>query len=912
MSENQLIQKAYYERFLLDNQIAHPIRVLGDAYMMEQQNEIPDLAYIRFAQGEVYFHNKDFEAAIFKWENIHNELEPWARKNMADAFFKLELYQNAEEMYKSITTDTVILNTEIGLQLFALYIEQGKIEQAFTVIKKVVLLNPDYPNVTEMARNFYEEQQDWDSAVNLVAGEAIRTEYLHWFDFLKNYIENGYSKTIAPAFFTKVMKVLYSVDPGRFEGLIMVIAENYKNGESYFAWIQTMNEIFIELEVPHRHSSTKLFLLFKETFVDLMNGRYLVNQLQKVVPQLLTNWLKVTETSIASSAILAWNETFPGCFTAGIINEAEHRFLHSENHQISIKELNHFFATILSWTENLDIEFGARKEWLIDELTDLRKHHLLVAEMNGNEKSSFINMILGESVAKSETSAMVLYQYQRDMEITEITDSEMKVMEDISEFQMRSTVPRQWNEDKTIIDFRCPSPFLFNHKLAVIDCQSFVGNRYSQNEMLYELHMADSMFFLLNGNESLIDKEMDVLLKIREQMPNLRIHFISKMDTLQNSKQQFENTKSRVKAFFPQAKVLPFSAEGNSNLQDSILTQIKEIVSHLPGENERVEKILYFLRKAITELLEKRIEVEKNLQTTIQWTDEMLSKLNGAIHQLKDLEDEKIGFIKNSFNERMETIENELRDNIPKILRGCSNLLSEESDFGNIHHELNEEMNDRIQDYLEDHVLETFNSLLQEWIAYSKEELEKSQTILDDRSDSFNILFGENKVQLECDFKIINDWLRDTDRMTSGVMIDKVNIFPKFTPTQFLLKSAGKLFGSIGQNKTLFHNKYKAYIETENFQEATNTIIKKFLQPFELFEKGLTRDLKLFYKQPFRILQETERETLNIKRINEDALRNMNESPELFEDPLKVFEIRLRQYEWMIVAAARPPINLQK
>jgi tetratricopeptide (TPR) repeat protein len=137
MSENQLISKQFYEQFLSENAIAHPIRVLGEFYMEEQKKEVPDLAYIRFAQGEVYFHNKDYEAAVFKWENIYNELEPWAKKNMADAFMKLELYQDAEEMYKSISTDSVFLNTEIGLQLFSLYKDQMKLDSAFRVIKKV-------------------------------------------------------------------------------------------------------------------------------------------------------------------------------------------------------------------------------------------------------------------------------------------------------------------------------------------------------------------------------------------------------------------------------------------------------------------------------------------------------------------------------------------------------------------------------------------------------------------------------------------------------------------------------------------------------------------------------------------------------------------------------------------------------
>ncbi len=92
MLEEQLVNKQYYETFMHPNENRHPAEVLGEAYMNEQRSEMVDLSYIRFAQGEVYFQSKDYEAAIFKWENINNELQPWAKKNMADAYFELELF----------------------------------------------------------------------------------------------------------------------------------------------------------------------------------------------------------------------------------------------------------------------------------------------------------------------------------------------------------------------------------------------------------------------------------------------------------------------------------------------------------------------------------------------------------------------------------------------------------------------------------------------------------------------------------------------------------------------------------------------------------------------------------------------------------------------------------------------------
>ncbi|MFD7947971.1 hypothetical protein, partial [Streptomyces sp. NPDC059744] len=64
-------------------------------------------------------------------------------------------------------------------------IEQINFDSAFGVIKEAVSLNPDYPNVTKIARSFYDEQQDFDSAVELSVNELIRIESYPWFEVLK-------------------------------------------------------------------------------------------------------------------------------------------------------------------------------------------------------------------------------------------------------------------------------------------------------------------------------------------------------------------------------------------------------------------------------------------------------------------------------------------------------------------------------------------------------------------------------------------------------------------------------------------------------------------------------------------------------------------------------------------------------
>lgn len=91
--EKQLIKKMYYETFLMENETKPTLDVLGQAYVNEEKNEISDGSYIRFAQGEFYYRHQDFEAAIFKWEKVSNELAPWAQKILRMLISNLINYQ---------------------------------------------------------------------------------------------------------------------------------------------------------------------------------------------------------------------------------------------------------------------------------------------------------------------------------------------------------------------------------------------------------------------------------------------------------------------------------------------------------------------------------------------------------------------------------------------------------------------------------------------------------------------------------------------------------------------------------------------------------------------------------------------------------------------------------------------------
>jgi GTPase Era involved in 16S rRNA processing/tetratricopeptide (TPR) repeat protein len=909
--ENQLNNKAFYEALLDTNDNNHPVHILGEAYLIEQKKEFSDLTSIRFAQGEVYFHNKDFEAAIFKWENISNELQPWAQKNTADAYYELGLLSNAEDIYKSIDTDNVTLTTEVALQLFSLYIEREKLDLADSMIKKAVSLNPDYPNVTDLARAFFEEQRKWDSAIDLAVNEALRTEDLHWFDILKTYVDKGFTKPLAPDYFPQALLGLYEVDQRRFELLVASVWDSYQNQDSFFSWLKVLNQLLMSIEVKRSDSWYEVSSRFKETYFDLIDGKYLLKRLESIIPDLLTNWIRVTysaHTLIASASVLAWNEIFPSSISAAIVQDAEDLIHQASNQVDGLEESISLFESIAKWAKENELEVGHRQECIVRDLVDLRSQHILIAGTSGNGKDAFINTILGEDLMDESSSKVVVFKDHESILINDITDSEIRQVSDLPAFH--ELMDRRRNTEGTFIDFKLPSPFLYDNGITIMDTPCINGKCNGGNPLFQYLHTADSLLYVLSAGSPFTEKEHDILIQLKEEAPNIPVHFIlNNMEQIANEKEAFQvvdQTSSSINYYFPSAKVFAFSSKYESRQQLKDLAEfIRSNFSDGDLKEERTEKLLFFIRKTITDLLKKRIEVENSLIESIKWNEEMSVKLNGAIHQLDDIESEKTTTIKRSYNKMKESMKQDIKETIPKLLKDCSSLINEGSDFGKIHLELNKEMNNRIQNYLQQTLLPKFNDSLQEWIAFARDEFTQSQNYLDEMSEGFNTMYGEERLKLACDFRVIEDWRRDADRMTSGVHLERVNILLRFTPSQFLLKSAGKLFGAIPQNKSMLYNKYKTFVENEDYNETTDLITSRFLRQFELFESALERDIALFFKNPIIALKEIVEDTKSEIDESNEMLSKMRSNPEMYRDPLSLFEVRLRQHEWMTIVGKR-------
>lgn len=901
--EKRLISKSYYKVYLEDNQGEEPIKVLAERYHNEQLTEDFDLSFIRFAQGEVYFENKDYEAAIFKWETINNELKPWAQFNIADAHYELAALSSAEKGYKAIETDSDVLKTEVLLQLFSLYIKLDKTEIAVASIKKAVDLNPDYPEVTDMARAFFESNRDFDSAIALAVKEVIRTKSVAWIGFLESYIKGGHTVEVEPNYFSDVLMSVYNIDHANFERLTVALWQGYKQNDLYVTWLKEINYLVENIEPGYSYNWKDLSYSFKETYVDLINGQFLIKELSELIPDLLRNWLKIVtkpDAVICASAVLAWNDIFPSQLNVAVVSEAQSTLNSSTHNPDIIEEALDLFESMSNWANKNDLFVSKRIVSMINEVLDDNEanHRLLITGTAMNGKAAFVNTMLNEEILEELTSSTILFKDADHSDIQGVTDEASRNIVDLDDF--RDSIIEQ----QAFIQCNMPIPFLNENKLAIIDTPVLVNQRETEKNLFPYLRLANSVLFVLNANSSLTGAELDMAIKIKEEVPDLPIHFlISKMSAQAESKEAMElaeQTTAKINAYFPSAKVFIFTENDQT---EKTLDELAAHVRTMTGQNleaTRTNATLYYIKESIYFLLDKRVKMEKTLIDNREWKEEIVAKLNGMLIQLSDMEENQVRIVKNLYSKIIEDVRQDIINNIPELLQSCNTLINDESNFGDIHVVLNAEMNKRITLYLEETVMPKFQRRIQGWIAECGTEFKDSQLYLAEMSESFNQMYGDEKLRLDCDFGVLDDWRRDVNRMTRGsIDLEQTNILMRSTASQFLLKSTGKLFGALSQNNERFHNKYKQYVENKDYTGTVEVIADNFIYQFELFEKYLERDISMFFKNPIGIVNQTLTETTTEIEEIKDSLSNMQENPEIYSDPLTLFTVRLRQYEWM-------------
>lgn len=890
--EKQLITKTYYKSLIPEDETRHPVEVLGDLFLEEQKKEIPDSSLIRYCQGEVYFLNKDYEAAIFKWENVHNELEPWAKKNIADAYLEMKLYTTAEEIYQSVETDSLVLRTEVLLQLFSLYLERKNDTRANEVIKQIVELNPDYPDVTKIARAFFEKREDWDSAFELALREGLRTEDTAWFETLKSYVKNGYAKQKEPQYFFPVLTSLQKDHLPLFEQFITALWENYKDGPQFFEWLKEINQYLKDSALNTDYQWQSLPHFYKQAYEQLMAGDFSMQELSEIIPDLLHVWAKIagkTEAVYPAAAIFAWNDTVPNRFNDDALKIAERALFHSKITVNVLKGSKELFQSLVKWIEKHDLDRHVRLEWMGGQLLDFENQIVGVTALHGGAKATFISHFLNEDDRMmNQPQSFTCYKNGEHYQVKQLNDYEEKVL---SDEQLHLLAGRQ-DAKGMFFEVQLPKP-VFTHKLMVMDLPVLNIVPSLNDRFTDVLHCLDSLLFVVDGEHGLSEVEESWIELIRHEFPGINIYFVINKQNNNEDSAQFNHLLRET-----DGKLIEygFTYEDRDKTARILRTDWQTKGSNM----KRILKYLYIIKRIMDQLLEQRVKVEKQLEEFISRKEDLAQRINGAIHQLEDMEQEKAGMIQKSFHLIKEETEKEMVKQIPVILKRMSKYVTKSRNFQKLHIELNDEMNNKIRQYLDEEVLPQFLNRIQEWLKLAEEQLQDGKRFLDEINEGFNGMIGKDRLQLTCDFKVLEDWQRDIDRLTSNIHFQPINIFTRNTPVQVLLKGAGKVLRRFTKNKDMLVARYKQFIENESYEEVAKETANQFLKPFTLLEHGIERDVNLFFRSAFMDLRSLADEINMVVLEKREKLDEIRDHPESFRDPLKIFEITRLQYKYII------------
>ncbi|RDU36758.1 GTP-binding protein [Neobacillus piezotolerans] len=900
--ERMLIEKTYYESFMEGSVEKHPALVLAEAYLDARRKGGKGLPEIRFAQGEVYFAFRDYEAAIQKWEGSDGSLGQWAVKNTADAYYELGDLAKAEDLYKSVESMNASLKAEVALQLFSLYIEKGREDAASETIKGLISENPGYPDAAGLARSFFEGRSDWDSATELAANEIVRTKSAEWADILISYVEREATVSYPPVYFNKVLTVLYETDENRFGQLAAALWKTYRGRETYFDWIKEFNLLLGGLDGVPAGIWPELSLLYKESYLDFTtSGNYPIQSLAPIMPSLLSNWLAIEDRraiGLAASALLAWGGRYPAGISRESVEIAEATLAHSKRTENDFAEGLALISEISSWAEGQGMHIGPRLEWIAGELANFRTRHIVTAGLKGSGKAHVLSQILGESYPEAGTiaSSALAFQYCDEAAVSIVTDTGVLEAEELGGLDGA--------ENKNgICTFLLPVPFLKDAGLSIIDLPEFEGDFLSAENLDY-IDLADSLFFAVDASDPLTEDQRQALGQIREQAPGLPIHFMLTQSG-EPDPHAFEQASLVIKGSFPNSEVIKAGpVPDRERLFESI---VKAAVIGTPERSilgSRTDKLLLLIRKTLDHLLVQRAEQEKGIQETIESKEQMAAKLTGAIHQLEDIESERIEKVRKSYRKRLDEAKAETLADIPELLRGTADFIKEDSDFRTVHLSLNDEMNRRLNAYLNETALPKLRVSLGEWLEETGAELSKIQEFLDEMAESFNTLYGREWIRLDCDFRVLDDWQRDIGRMANSYQLDKVNVLLRRTPSQIFLKGAGKLLGALPQNNAMLYNRYKSFVENEDYLDTARLVNERFLMQFDLFEKAISRDLALFFLNPHQVLLGTLAATQEDLADCRQKAADMKKNPARFHDPMALFGIRLRQLEWLEMAGS--------
>jgi GTP-binding protein EngB required for normal cell division/tetratricopeptide (TPR) repeat protein len=871
--EDLLIEKELYSCLGIDEE-KNPIQALSS--LLKQMDNPEDQTIIRFIQGERYYLLGDFESAIFKWKMAEDtRLSEWASKNMGDAYMKDGQFEMAEKYYQRVGKDaSLTLWVEKSLDLFNLYISNDEEEKAVNILKEAVKRAPDYKNLSVQALDFYEDREMWHQAAFLIRDELNRTGSCFWILKFKEYGEKERLQVFHPEEFISTLPIILKNEQSIFNEIIVNLWSGYQPSPFYLEWLKAFHNIFPSLEMEG-NNWYPIDDLCKESFRDLLFFDFDMEEVVELIPLYLCNWWKMTprEKERIKGFILSWVELHTYSFDSDFLEEVRSWEGKGTEERTTLTFIPLVLSRFVDWLKDEGFGIPSALSWELEHLGDFNTLHLVITGTFSNGKSSIINSLLGEEVLETEvlptTSTMVVLSSGSEQSMTLIKGSEIQPLSSIHEFKAVTTIDHKngkGSHTKGYIHYQLPNPFLEENRLRLVDSPGFNDEKDEENEVLDHLYLGDGVLFVLNARTPFTKEEKNKLTEIMEKQ-DLPLHFIlNKVDIAEDEDEEEDiivDTRKKVKKYFKEAQVQPFSSYKNSDGYKKELQSFIE--SNFRGTSilkQRTTKLTAKLIEAVEyvkteDMMRKEKEYNRSIKNRLSAVSAILKEKQAAIDYFSQWENEllkELRVIKNA-------LINSVWEKVPQRMGTVSRILRPESDLQTIHVQLNQYMNQELSLCWESELKPTLLQKLQTWQS-AIETIEMKINFEHKRFVEKAGQLSEREVDLRANKQFTSAWLYSTVRDIARLSLPPVAILPNVSPMR-LLTGVQKLIG--GSSQSFFYNRYKTYLENNTYLEAVQGVLNEVLPFFDKIEETITEGIK----QTGEVLSKQADEEIN-------TLRNIN------------------------------------
>src|SRR5699024_6956338 len=224
----------------------------------------------------------------------------------------------------------------------------------------------------------------------------------------------------------------------------------------------------------------------------------------------------------------------------------------------------------------------------------------------------------------------------------------------------------------------------------------------------------------------------------------------------------------------------------------------------------------------------------------------LIPNLNLGIQQFIDAQEKTKISIQSAYQIFITEIKEEVKRNIPNIVKQCIESLIEEKEYDQFYEQLIDILNLKIKEYLTSEVLPVFTSSLHDWEQYSKQEIDVVQAFIQEWKENINQMIGEDKLIDFEQYEQLTEWENTIQKISAPEMWGSGKIILQRNISRALRKGSTKVLGFIPKRNFIFKNIYSSFLEDENINEISDAILDQLFEDSYIFEKQIQRDLEVF------------------------------------------------------------------